>query len=457
MTLDDALIYQPPLISPRSVLFSLPPSGVGTPHQESLLSLLVRTSRAHGVSPRLLIKEVFGSADAAFSKLGYSGFFRVNAGTINGLGRYAEMFVSATEKLTAHQHLRHLTLLPWQGLFPFNGQGLLARQPRWCPACLHQQHILGQDVIFPLRWNIEVSRSCTEHMCRLEDHCPYCGKTQPYIPRFPDMGICDHCHRSLAGIRPREETSQFQLWANNAIGDMLMRQSDSSFAPSVECFRDFVRERVQSMADGNRAVFCRAVGFNDMGLTGWLTKGERPSPSQFLALCYGVNIMPTDVFTDTPRPAEEAGFRLLPEKLKERKDRPLPSPQRRKEWEDLLNGQLIAEESQSVTMIAANLGVRQTCLQYWFPELCRSLSERHKAAIKIRSEKHQAQQSQRVEEVVKIILTEGRYPSQRQVDYILKDEGMSLAQPHLLQAYMKALEDLSLYTNDVLPNSQKTI
>lgn len=440
--LDDALVYQPPLISPRSVLFSLPPSGVGTPHQESLLSLLVRTSRAHGVGPRLLIKEVLGSADVAISKLGYSGFFRVNAGTINGLGRYADMFVSTTEKLTAHQNLRHLTLLPWRGLFPYNGQGLLARHPRWCPACLHQQYLLGQEATFPLRWHIELSRSCAEHMCALEDHCPHCGSIQPYIPRFPDMSICDHCHQSLASIRPREEISQFQLWVDDAIGDMLMRQADSEFAPSADRFRDFVRERVQSLADGNRAVFCRAVGFNSMGLTGWLTKGERPSPSQFLALCYGVNVMPTDVFTDTPRPTVDTGFRLLPAKLKERKARPQPSPQRRKELEGFLNGRLVADEGQSVMKIAANIGVSQSCLQYWFPDLCKLLSERHKAAIKIRSEKHQAQQSRRVEEVVKIIRADGRYPSQRQVDYVLNTEGMSLAQSHLQRAYMKAIGDL---------------
>jgi transposase-like protein len=128
--------------------------------------------------------------------------------------------------------------------------------------------------------------------------------------------------------------------------------------------------------------------------------------------------------------------------LKERKARPRPSPQRRKEWEDFLKARLIADASQSVSMIAANLGVRQTCLQYWFPELCQLLSQRHKAAIKIRSKKHQAQQSQRVKEVVKIVRADGRYPSQRQVDYVLNKEGMSLAQPHLLRAYIKALGDL---------------
>jgi len=200
--IDDALVYQPPLTPPRSVLFSISPSGVGTPHQESLLSLLVRTSRAHGVSPRKLIREVFGSADIAISKLGYARFFKVHSGTVNGLGRYAEMFVSATEQLTAHQNLRHLTLLPWQDIFPFKGQGLLARHPRWCPTCLYQQQLLGQDMIFPLRWYLELTRSCAEHMCSLEDRCPSCGKTQPYIPSFPDMGICEYCHQPKNGDQP---------------------------------------------------------------------------------------------------------------------------------------------------------------------------------------------------------------------------------------------------------------
>ncbi len=68
--------------------------------------------------------------------------------------------------------------------------------------------------VFPLRWYIEVYRACSEHMCTLEDHCPYCGKTQPYIPRFPDIGICDNCRKPLAGTRPRTDIPRFQLWVH---------------------------------------------------------------------------------------------------------------------------------------------------------------------------------------------------------------------------------------------------
>lgn len=442
MDIEDALDCVPPVIPPRSALFSLSPTGGGTPHQESLLSLLVRTSRAHAVSPRHLIREVFGTADPAISKLANAAFFSGHAGTVNGLGHYAELFVSATERLTGLRNLSHLTLLPWQGLFPHNGQGLLARHPRWCPACLYQQRLLGQATVFPLRWYIEVCRACAEHMCALEDHCPYCGKTQPYIPRFPDIGICDHCRRPLAGRRSREDIPQFQLWVNDAIGSMVMRQSEPGFTPSVGRFRDFVREQVQVLAAGNKAAFCRTVGFNDRGLDGWLNKGERPAVTQFLTLCYGVQLMPTDVFAGPSPPVVMTGLRLPPGKLKDRGVCPRPSPQRRKELEDSLHVRLSLEEAPPVKIIAADLGVSPSCLRYWFPGLCALLSKRHRVAAKARSEIHQAQQSRRVEEVVRMIRVDGRYPSRRQVNTVLRHEGMSLTQPHILRAYLKVLRAL---------------
>lgn len=442
MNIEDALNYMPVHVPPRSALFSLSPIGVGTPHQESILSLLVRTSRAHAVSPRHLVGEVLGAADPAISKITCTKFFSIDAGTVNGLGRYAELFVSAAERLTGHQNLSCLTLLPWQDLFPYNGQGLLARHPRWCPVCLYQQCLLGQATVFPLRWYIEVYRACSEHMCTLEDRCPYCGKTQPYIPRFPDVGICDNCRKPLAGTRPRTNIPRFQLWVNDAIGEMVLRQSEPDFAPSVDRFRDFVREQIQVIAAGNRAAFCRAIGFNDRGLNGLLIKGERPAATQFLAMCYSMQVMPTNIFAGESLSMNGKGLCLPPSKLKDRGACPRPSLQRRKELEDSLHARLNSEAGLSVKEIAADLGVSGSCLRYWFPDLCATLSKRHKVAAKVRSAIQQERQSRRVEDVVRIIHVEGRYPSQRQVDYVLRKEGMSLVQPPLMQAYLKALKEL---------------
>ena len=58
------------------------------------------------------------------------------AGTINGLGKYANLFVNATQDLAGHHDLRTLTMLPWANLLPFNGMGLLSKKRRWCSACI---------------------------------------------------------------------------------------------------------------------------------------------------------------------------------------------------------------------------------------------------------------------------------------------------------------------------------
>lgn len=181
----------------RSRLFSLRPMHLGEPKQESLLSFLIRTSRAHAINPRQLIGVVLADVDPAIASLSYAGFFRRFAKTVNGMGQYAECFVSVLERATCVQGLRSLTMLPWQGIFPPNGQGMLAEHPQWCPHSLFGQVREGGERYIPLVWTLDAVKVCPEHGCRLEQHCPHCGKAQAFVPRYPDVGICSECGNSL--------------------------------------------------------------------------------------------------------------------------------------------------------------------------------------------------------------------------------------------------------------------
>lgn len=425
---------------PRSALFSLPPAGLETPQQESLLSLLVRTSRAHAVSPRRLIGKVFSKAMPAIGKLDYSTFYRSLAGTVNGMGLYAGLFVSAMEDLTGRPGLDCLTLLPWKEVFPHNGQGLLARHPRWCPVCLYQQRLLGQVATFPLVWSVEPYKACLEHACLLEDRCPHCSKTQPYLPRYPDQGICSHCRKPLTGIRHPAALTEFQSWACKAVADMVLHQSDAGMSICIDRFRRFVEEQVSTVAGGNRAAFCKALGFHDRGLNGWLKKGERPSITHLLSLCYGLNVMPTEVFGASW--TQTTPLRLLPGRLKDRNACPRVPPEHRQKIQEHLIALLDANDPLPVSKIAASLGLTRSYLRYWFPELYARLTKRFKAAVRARSREHQDRQSSRVAEVVKQIKAVKEYPSRRRVNRMLRKEGMSLALPHLFQAYLKALQQV---------------
>ncbi len=354
---------------------------------------------------------------------------------MDGLGRYAEIFASAMEQLTAQNGLNRLTMLPWKDFFPFNGQGLLSRHPKWCPACLHQRNLAGEDTVFPLAWSIEPYQVCPEHNLLLEESCPSCGKAQPFIPHFPDLGICEYCHSHLAGFRSREKPSAFQLWFARAIGDMIMRQSDPNFTPSLDQFRDFIKRQVQVLTGGNRAEFCRLIGLNARALNGWLSKGERPAFTQFLALCYGLNIMPGNVFLGS---TQTTAARSLPDNVKRRKPNPKLTIQNKNELEQTLKALIHDEGKPSVKKIARSIGLTPSSLRYWFPDLCAKLSMQHKISAMAHTESRLAQQRHRTEEVVMMLLAHRRYPSRRQVNYVLERENMSLAQSHVFNTYQNA-------------------
>lgn len=437
--LDETDLGAPMAMPARSVLFSLQPQGVGAAHQESLLSLLVRTSHAHAVSPRLLIRDVFAQIDPSIARLSTAAFFQRLAGTVNGLGKYAEMFVSAAVELTGQPNLRHLTMLPWRDIFPHNGQGLLARHPRWCPVCLHDQKRKGEITVFPLVWSMETYQTCLAHQVPLEHRCPSCGWAQRFFPQYPDLAVCGHCRRPLGRTRTSEAPSHFQAWVAEAVAAMVARQSTSRFTPSLERFRKFVHECVAAHTGGNRTAFCRALGFNEFGVSGWLNKNERPSITQFLALCYGTETMPTDIFNVSRPPTPTVRLRSPLEKLKDRAVRPRPGPDRRMTMKQALEGYWKSVDSRSVSSIAKDLGLSISCLRYWFPDLCKLLSDQHRAAAMKRSEGRQTQQCALVEKVVGSLKSEGNIPSKRKVDRLLRVEGLSLSQPHLTEAYQKAV------------------
>lgn len=427
------------VIPERSMLFSLQPIGIGTPHQESLLSFLVRTSHAHAVNPRLLIREIFPLADVAIARLPSAAFFQREGGTINGLGQYARIFVSAMEKLTGQYDLLHLTILPWQKLFPHNSQGLLARHPRWCPVCLDQQRREEGAAAIPLIWSLEAYQVCTTHQVPLEGRCNSCGKMQPYIPSFPDLSLCAHCRRPLGGARTPVTHPDFMTWVSEAVGDMVARQSMPSIVSTRERFQEFVREQVAVHTGGNRAAFCRALGLNEFGVSGWLNKGERPSITQFLTVCYGTQTLPVEIFHASGQPAQIAGLRMPAGKLKERVAPSRLAPAGRVAVEKILQEHLNTGAGQSVSIISKELGVGRACLRYWFPDLCNLLSEQHRTIAKKQSDDRHRQQCMLVDEVISRIQAEGSQPTKRRVDKLLRAKGISISQPHLMNAYRKYL------------------
>lgn len=433
-------------IPERSRLFALTPVESPPEQRESLISLLIRTSRAHSVNPRRLIAGVLAQVAPEIEPLVYPGFFKRLAGTINGQGKYASLFVRVLEELTGQRGLSRLTLLPWKDLFPHNGQGMLARHPRWCSACLLEQRRSKEDIYFPLLWSLEPYQHCTIHSHPLDDCCPHCGKRQPFLPRYPDQAICQNCLRSLITIPAPaagdEElaVAPFDVWVAKVLGDMVARHDDPGFAPSVGQFHTTVKSVVEATTGGNRAAFCRAIGFKHFALKNWMSKGERPSVTQFLALSYAVQVSPLDLVSGSPSlcpiPYSEL---LLPGKLKTRKRRQRIDSSRRSSIEKWLDEELGSEEALPVSSIAKRWGLTTRYLRYWFPDLCAQITAHYKESLRQSSASRLAAQIQRVREVVRELRDGNRYPSRRMVNAMLRKDRASLVRRSLHEAYLAAL------------------
>jgi hypothetical protein len=127
-----------------------------------------------------------------------------------------------------------------------------------------------------------------------------------------------------------------------------------------------------------------------------------------------------------------------PQRLRRMRCRRLTISQR-EEIRNSLDSLLAEELAQPVSITAARLGIIARCLRYWFPEQCAALTIRAHEAQLDRSIRHQASQCRRGKMAVHALRLAGRYPSRRQVNAILRKDGMSLAQQHLAQAYHEAV------------------
>lgn len=272
----------------RSRLYRPAPMGAEAGQIEGQLSYLVRLARAHSVNPRRLVRTVFASDNLAIRQLKYAGFFVRHAGTINGFGKYAELFLEETGQLTGASFLRHMSLLSLKELLPPNGAGLLAPKPRWCPCCVGEMVGSHDDVYRPLAWSFDLYRVCVHHGMQLQDTCGHCGRVQPFIPRYPDLGRCDHCGGMLANSAQQESSSRLDRWVSKAISDIVQHLSALDGAATASRFVAFMKLAVVHFSDGNRAEFCERIGMRPWALTGWLSGGERPTLPQLLSVCYGL-------------------------------------------------------------------------------------------------------------------------------------------------------------------------
>lgn len=424
---------------PGCRLYHLVPYGLGSGRCEGLVSYINRLARAHCVSPHNLLKYVFAEVDPGIAGLHRNSFYVSYVGTANGLGEYAERLSMAANLLTGHIDLARLTMLPWSDIMPVNSEGLISRYPRWCIRCFKEQLAGSGETYCPLVWSLKLYRHCLKHQCVLQDHCPHCGRQQAHLPKVPDGVLCCHCRSSLLSSPVDLLEGSGQLDREKTIESAIARNNDLVNTASHENFLCALKFLLDQTTGGNRAAFCRIMGWNEWALNGWIKEGERITFPKLVEIALRFQINPVDLCIGTPapitsslaRPCDHPGQRLIYR---------APKPQLTPPQREGIRGQLLTilqsgTAPQPLSRIATQFSVTRAGLKYWFPDLCAEISLRRQRLRAGQAVLAQEERKKIVSHAVADVMACGQAPSRRAIDATIRKFGLALARPEVFQTY----------------------
>lgn len=407
---------------------------------EGLLSWIVGLAQAHCVGPRTLVKHLVDQSDAHSDLWSDAAFFERHCGTVNGLGRYARMMLELVGKAAAPT-AQGMTLIGLAHLLPSNGEGLLARNPRWCHACLCDQARCGQRPQHPLVWSFEHYRVCHVHRASMSEHCPACGATQAFLPVYPSLLHCGACGESLIAKPPGDYCPEepvvgdFELWCANALVDLVARIPNLQMDGSLRQMRTNLQGIANRLTGENRKELCEAIGLQPRAINGWMGKEERPSIALLLRLCYGVGLFPARVFLPDGLDGL-IGAKLIKAPSGVRQERPMLGYRQRERIERQLEMVLRqTDRHPSLREVAQEVGLSRHALKYLFrrqsEEIVRKNRWSNDRALAIRyQEDHRF-----LSTVVHRLQSDNVYPSRRRVNRELSCRQLSLMRPDLMHLY----------------------
>ena len=269
------------LISPRSVLYSLRPIGLGTGMVESLRSLFCRLASAHCVSVPDLWRFIRNHYRIDGSPAGQSIAIK---------GERAHALADALSQLTAIQGVHRTTLNPLQSNTRIC---IRVRDERaWCPLCLVADHQPHDRLV----WDISTVRHCPEHLIPLQTRCPRCGRPQRLFRPSSELRHCISCGEDLAANAPRTPypfADPFEGWTaiqtSNAIQHYDFRKGDHAV------FLENCAKAVQAL--GGLKPAARRLGVGLSSLRSWRAGEINPGLEGVLRLSWATQTPLVELFS----------------------------------------------------------------------------------------------------------------------------------------------------------------
>lgn len=225
-------------------LFPIPLSGSGTKDVESFPSYIHRTAVDHGVYvgemlrhlDRTVRPEVDHSDLDSLPEL--PNYMHVPelvrpSRTTNMLVRFME--------ISTRQHLKQSTLWFLDSVLGRSVDEVL-KTFRWCPECIQEMELSGQEPYFKLIWHLNAVTECPSHGTPFLTKCAHCDSNQDSYIRQHPINICSVCNSNIRVRKsPLVHTQIVNSW-NRHGKDLCRLMGDLASMDVMELPKDGVKQ-----------------------------------------------------------------------------------------------------------------------------------------------------------------------------------------------------------------------
>lgn len=400
-------------------LFPLPPSGLGSPHVESLASYVYRLAEAHSVGVATLCRHVVipetgiddrGKGIRYLSSRGY---------LVNGIGKVAHDWIQALSGLTGVDSIHGTTLLP---LGPIaSPRHLLRNDAAWCPLCL-EERLSGQEEPFEsLAWSVLVVKYCPVHRVRLSETCSHCGSKVPFFSANRRVGCCPCCRRWLGGKyepigQSPKEDSVVQIRMAEIVGDLLKDLPSLEGKITPRSLSEGIRKAIGVASDGNLSNFAKMIGKKKGAVSAWRSGAVIPSFQEIVKIALSTGISVVEIMKGTVSSEEDAPGQTtasFPGTTAQRNSYRSRMVFLEKELRSSIDQD---GSSRSVASICRKVGVPTRYAWLHCPDLAREVSERRKRLLRASFEERERAFENELFRMLKDVRERGIYPSLKLIE-----------------------------------------
>lgn len=296
-----------PEISPRNILYDLPPIGIGTREVESLSGYISRLAQEHRLSPIILLKNSVQDLSELPKSILQNSISTALAGGINGFGESTKIITDILQKATRRKDILFTSLMQWK--YKLSNHKLLKKNLAWCDLCFNEQKETG-TVYEKLIWSLYSTNACHIHELPLVEKCPHCNKKLKVLSGKSRPGFCSACRCWLGSNLVRfdefrnfrdDEEKKKEIWKVIRAGEFLS-ETPFSFAGLNEIenneryFPQNLLRQIETLSHGSINDFSHKTGTWHVTVRRLLAGEVLPTMEIILKVSVSLEISPVELF-----------------------------------------------------------------------------------------------------------------------------------------------------------------